>query len=344
VVDGSYVVWEEQRFSGDMYSDIYGYDLATGTEFPVCTAIGGQHNPAISGNTVVWDDERDGTFNPLYLEYQGNDNIYGFNLKTSSEFPVCLDAGDQTHPSISVSNVVWQWNDGIKGVDLSTSVQFLVVAGSYIYAPAISEARVVWTQQLGGSSHLLGYDLDSATAFSVAASGGQPSISGDCVTWSTGSGSAQGVYGSYLVTGEQFLVSAAAGSQYNDAISGYTVVWQDERNANWDIYGATLTYPDTTRPTTRAYAARGRANGRVALRFRVTDPLPSCGKATVKIQIRKRSKVVRTIRIGTRRVNAKLTYRFKATLKRGQYTWRVLATDVAGHRATRMVSARLVVK
>ena len=96
-------------------------------------------------------------------------------------------------------------------------------------------------------------------------------------------------------------------------------------------------------PTTRASAASVKAGKMVAFKFRISDAAPSCGKAVVKIEIRKGSKLAKTISVGTRATNVALIYKCKATLNRGTYSWRVLATDIAGNKATKMVPAKLKV-
>jgi len=69
-ISGNVVVWADRR-SGD--TDIYGYDLASGKEFPICTATGDQESPAIDGDVVVWVDKRNS-----YTE------IYGAQLPSVS--------------------------------------------------------------------------------------------------------------------------------------------------------------------------------------------------------------------------------------------------------------------
>ena len=101
---------------------------------------------------------------------------------------------------------------------------------------------------------------------------------------------------------------------------------------------------DSGRPLTRAARATVTKGRKVALRFRVTDAAPGCGKAMITLQIRKRSKVVGTVTLGTRATNVALSYRYSARLRKGAYTWRVLATDIAGNVAASVRSARLTVK
>jgi C1A family cysteine protease len=101
---------------------------------------------------------------------------------------------------------------------------------------------------------------------------------------------------------------------------------------------------DSVRPTTVASATTVRRGKRVALKFRVGDTVPGCGSATVKIQIKKRRKVLKTISLGTKATNTALSYKYAARLPAGKYTWRVLATDAAGNAAARMTAAKLVIR
>ncbi len=71
------VVWADDRNcppgnSGN--SDIYIYDIITGTEKQVCTAEGDQEKPCIMNDKIVWQDSRDGKW-----------NIYLFTLAPSEE-------------------------------------------------------------------------------------------------------------------------------------------------------------------------------------------------------------------------------------------------------------------
>jgi hypothetical protein len=86
--------------------------------------------------------------------------------------------------------------------------------------------------------------------------------------------------------------------------------------------------------------------GQVAtLRYQVNDPSPSSGTATVVVVIRtKAGKVVKTLRLGTARVNTPQTLRYKVKLKTGSYVFTVTATDAAGNASTVNGSNKLVVR
>lgn len=137
--------------------------------------------------------------------------------------------------------------------------------------------------------------------------------------------------------------SAAPGQSYLRYSEAYA--WEDL--TGWDssanVCLKAYAKNDTKSPTTTATAASIRRYSTVTLKFRVNDPLPSCGKATVKVQIRKSGILVKTISIGSRSTNVAASYKWKASLARGTYSWRAWATDAAGHLASTMTSAKLVI-
>ncbi len=101
---------------------------------------------------------------------------------------------------------------------------------------------------------------------------------------------------------------------------------------------------DTQAPTTKASSLSVKRYKQATFKFRISDPQPSCGTAKAKIQILKGTKVVKTVSVGNKSTNANSTYKWKATLAKGNYTWRVLATDAAGFAASTTTSAGLAIK
>jgi hypothetical protein len=77
----------------------------------------------------------------------------------------------------------------------------------------------------------------------------------------------------------------------------------------------------------------------------VSDPGFSARRARVRLQVRdRRGKVVATYDAGRRKTNRRDTFRFRCTLRRGTYTVRVLARDLAGNAQRRAQSAVFVVR
>ncbi|NLD85162.1 MAG: lamin tail domain-containing protein [Actinomycetales bacterium] len=103
---------------------------------------------------------------------------------------------------------------------------------------------------------------------------------------------------------------------------------------------------DTKRPRlvgTKAVSVRRGA--KATLRYKIKDPAPSSGKATVRIVIRKvGGKAVKTVKLKGRPVGKSLKYRFVCKLRKGRYRYIVSATDAAGNRQTRVARNTLRVR
>ncbi|MGD9676523.1 MAG: hypothetical protein AB7V19_07560 [Candidatus Bipolaricaulia bacterium] len=132
--------------------DIYGYDLLTRREFPICTLKGKQVYPRVSGHTVVWSDYRN-VPKAKARTRAADPGIYGCDLATHRSFPICRAGGAQGAADISGDLVVWV--DGrnratsgadIHGYDLRTKRAFAVcTAPGDQQSPAVSGHQVVWT-------------------------------------------------------------------------------------------------------------------------------------------------------------------------------------------------------
>ncbi len=103
---------------------------------------------------------------------------------------------------------------------------------------------------------------------------------------------------------------------------------------------------DTAQPSTKAPKPAAATRYRYAvLRYRVNDPSPNGGRASVVLKLKNaHGKVVKTINLHLRTVNSSLSYRYRCTLPRGKYRFFVYATDVAGNHQTAVGSNRLTIK
>jgi hypothetical protein len=100
---------------------------------------------------------------------------------------------------------------------------------------------------------------------------------------------------------------------------------------------------DGRKPRIRAYRSVVRRGARAALAFRITDPLPTCGQASVKVTIASGGRVVKTIRARRLTCNARTTLHWRCRLPAGTYQISVGATDIAGNRQRRPGRATLTV-
>jgi len=127
------------------------------------------------------------------------------------------------------------------------------------------------------------------------------------------------------------------------------VGWLKRTPTTEDVDGIRYIYGrapfDVAAPTTTATAARVRAGQRVTVRFRVDDPAPSCGWATLHIRVRDAAgATVYESDSLDRRTNAVGAFSFLCHLPAGDYTWQVLAKDMALHDQVRAASAGLTVE
>ena len=103
---------------------------------------------------------------------------------------------------------------------------------------------------------------------------------------------------------------------------------------------------DTVAPTPKAPHAATVRRGKVAkLGYRIVDPVPNGGTASVKIVVKTaKGKSVTKLTYRAVAVNSSETARFKCKLARGSYRFFVYATDAAGNRQTTVASNRLVIR
>ncbi|MCC7105431.1 MAG: hypothetical protein IT307_09840 [Chloroflexi bacterium] len=91
-VSGRWVAWHAPRERA-----IYAQNLDDGTPIRLNSAsAGNRYQVAISGDLVVWTDERN-----------GNRDIWGYDLRTKTEFPVTQRATDQDYPAVDGARIVW---------------------------------------------------------------------------------------------------------------------------------------------------------------------------------------------------------------------------------------------
>lgn len=142
------------------------------------------------------------------------------------------------------------------------------------------------------------------------------------------------------------VVASAADVSVPAAAGAHTIVFHATDVAGNAETDRTFTVNiDTTKPRTRAWrslVARGRT---AILKYKVAETGASAGTATVVIKIKNRAhKVVKTIKVGVKNVNASQSAKFKCRLAKGTYKFYVYATDVAGNAQSKVGHNRLTVK
>jgi hypothetical protein len=227
------VVWDDLR-AGD--HDVYAtrVDTSGGVRdtagVAVSTATGGQFSPALAFDgtnyLVVWDDNRSGSY-----------DIYGARVDTAgavldaSGIAISVSAGDQWYPTVGCDGekylVVWDDHRGsswdIYGARVDTTGAVRDTAGIGI----ATEAHNEYSPDLSfdGTNYFIAWDDDRGTSWDIY--GARVDTSGTIVDVS-------GV-----------AISAADDNQYWSRVAfgttDYLVVWQDNRGASRDIFGARVT-------------------------------------------------------------------------------------------------------
>jgi beta propeller repeat protein len=257
VVWQNHVVWQ-----GSADWDIYAADIFDLNEpqiYVVSSIVdNNESNPAIHGNTVVWEDGDAGDL-----------NIYGADitdLGNPVEFQISTFEHDQQEPAIFRTTVVWQDNFfgdwDIYAADIwqrnkpaEASVSY---SGEDQQNPAIWNNVVVWQDNFSGNWDIYAADIsdfetllqagpDNIIEFAISTnefSQTNPDINGNIIVWQDNRNNNWDIFGYNLTTRKEFQITDDSQDQTNPAISGNVVVWQDNRNGNSEIYAAILDGPE----------------------------------------------------------------------------------------------------
>jgi len=204
-------------------------------------------NPAIYGNTIVWQDYRN-----------GNWDTYIYDISTKKETHT-TNKSNQTNPAIYGNRVVWEdyrnGNADIYMQDISTNKQTRITTNKFDqYSPAIYGDKIVWVEGRNGGKldeygnpardedwHIIGkldifmYDLATHKETQITTSGTayEPDIYGNKVVWTD----CRSIYPAVFVSDiymydldtkkeTQITTSELAN---NPAIYSNRIVWEDTR-------------------------------------------------------------------------------------------------------------------
>lgn len=243
-IDADLIVWAQQvtpPSGGVGYQTYYKYMGGSGP-LPVSTASWQQSSPAVSGSSIVWADDRAGSWET---------DIYMYDLATGSEQPVCTESSKQVNPDIEGDWAIWVDNRGgsyVYGTPTKNDIYTKNVVTGEESRLTFDEKNVIQGHpRLGRDPETGGYravysgdgiwlyDFAAGSTVQIAAEGTRPDINGDIIVWESGSSNAE-VFMHDLTTGESQQVSASSGRVYHPRVSGDRIVWGDDRNGNRDIY------------------------------------------------------------------------------------------------------------
>jgi beta propeller repeat protein len=206
---------------------------------PVCTEPGWQQDPEISGDTIVWQSDRD----TGDLDW----DIYMWDPRSGEKRLTFDEDYIQDNPHISGDTIVWrdEKTSCISMWDPANPEQ-QICPESLTNHLAISGDTIVWEDSRDYATtgdDIYKWDPVNKEQPVCTESGSQnyPAISGDTIVWEDSRDYATNFQDIYMwdpVNKEQ-PVCTKPGRQYQPAISGDTIVWFDDRdyaNNKSDIY------------------------------------------------------------------------------------------------------------
>lgn len=161
--------------------------LAGGVNF-VPPSSSFQWFPSVSGNKIVWVDNR-----------AGNLDIYLYDIEKKQEIPICTNPADQYMPKIYGNKIVWmdkramvgkeeKWDIYMYDLDLGQEIPICTSPGSH-KSPSIWKDYIVWQDERNGNADIYLYDLKTKKERPICLAPGNqmyPSIDGDRIVWLDG--------------------------------------------------------------------------------------------------------------------------------------------------------------
>ena len=205
----------------------------SGWELRLTDHPGSQRFPSISGQKIVWQDDRN-----------GNWDIYLYDMGTGQTRRLTDDPKDQVSPRISGNRVVWEdyrnsgvlENPDIYLLDLDTNQELMLnlpesIFGGYERRPAIDGDVVVWYESANGISECgrIFYRYVDAPdwpkqAYQDTITQTDPDVSGQKVVWTDVD--LGGVYFRYLLDSQVHVLERMSNDTIRGLrISGDRVVW-----------------------------------------------------------------------------------------------------------------------
>ena len=198
-----------------------------------------QSSPAIDGDYIVYEDNRSGGVRDIYL----------YNITTGEEIPLTSDPQvSSIRPDISGDRVVWQdnrngnWDIYIYDISRPDLGAYpLIDFPDDQILPAIYGDILVFVDHAGNefSANIFMYNLKTHELTQITDDSEyqqtDPDVYGNYIVYQNVSGHGD-IYLYNINTGEKTLLTDGPGDQRHPVICGNRVVWEDNRDGNWNLY------------------------------------------------------------------------------------------------------------
>jgi beta propeller repeat protein len=277
------VVHEDDRGGDwDLYRSwlpLRGYPAPVELDVPFATGPDDQLDPAIHGDTVVYESGA-----------PGHRDIFARSISTGVERRLTSNAADQVDPAIEGDIVVFADNRNgnwdIYRFDLATGkTARLTTNGATQQAPQIGHGVVVYQDHRNRNWDIYAYTLKTGKERRLTTDAHEqtmPAIGNSrSVVYQDERGGSSDIYVCDLVTGANRPVTDDPAAQTAPDMAGNVLVWTDQRAGDADIYGCTVHYPTLTLQTPYEAPAYGST---VRLRGGLTFDTPTPAAATVALR------------------------------------------------------------
>ena len=245
-VSEDYVVWAGMS-AATMTSDIYLYDIASGSVTPLTSGQGYQMFPAVMDNLIFWDQIDTAT---------GKGEIYWYNVANGHTGSLLENSSiNQLFPAAGGGFIAWLDNGKVSDrLDLhwlsleSGKTTRLISTRNITSPPAVSsDGRwIAWIAVDSGENAPSVRMLDTGTGKTQGVTGQEampapavpPAVDGNYVVWTDYRNGNGDIYLYDIQSGQERQITSDRDDEGFPDISNGRIVWMGNNDGYWNIYSA----------------------------------------------------------------------------------------------------------